>query len=129
MAPITALMNVLAGYRSPSKKHQQLRLQLHQQYFRWYQSSCSSINTRPNMKMNSLDAFIDLLELIRTNQSLPAIQPHLPVEVISEIILQGHLPPDRLRGKRLNGQLDMDIGTQPIIKMREFIKMFNYQLI
>jgi hypothetical protein len=69
------------------------------------------------MKMNSLDALIDLLEHIQKHQSNNS---DTAVSKTSELLLQGHLPPDRLQGKRVNGQLATDLGTEPIIYMREF---------
>jgi quinolinate synthase len=91
-------------------------------------STAGGCATCPYMKMNSLDALIDLLELIQTNQSPSHTDTTMTASTgsstsSSEMILRGHLPPDRLRGKRINGQLAMDLGTQPIVYMREFNKM------
>ena len=82
-------------------------------------STAGGCATCPYMKMNSLDALIDLLELIQQNTS----PSNTTATSHSETKLRGHLPPDRLRGKRIDGQLAMDLGTQPIVYMRDFNKM------
>jgi quinolinate synthase len=75
-------------------------------------STAGGCATCPFMKMNSLDALTDLLELIQKNQSQS--------NPTSELRLQQHLPPDRLFGKYISGRLATDLGTEPIVYMREF---------
>ena len=79
-------------------------------------STAGGCATCPYMKMNSLDTLIDLLELIQTNKA----PSDASASSRSEMTLRGHLPPDRLRGKSIDGQLATDLGTQPIVYMREF---------
>jgi quinolinate synthase len=74
-------------------------------------STAGGCATCPYMKMNSLDALINLLETIQKKQKN---------DTTSELRLRGHLPPDRLFGKSINGQLATDLGVEPIVYMREF---------
>ena len=76
-------------------------------------STAGGCATCPYMKMNSLDALMDLLELIQTN-----LKPNTAAS--QKMLLEKHLPADGLRGKRIDGQLATDLGTQPIVYMREF---------
>jgi hypothetical protein len=40
-----------------------------------------------------------------------------------EAILKTHLPPDRLRGKRIGGVDATDLGTEAILYMRQFMQL------
>ena len=57
------------------------------------------------MKMNDLDAVMDVLEMIRNEGTQ----------------LQKHLPPDRLSGKSINGQDAIELGSEAILFMRGFM--------
>jgi quinolinate synthase len=70
-------------------------------------STAGGCATCPFMKMNDLDALTDVLEMVKNG---------------SNDQLQHHLPPDRLRGKMIDGRSAMDLGTEPIVYMREFSK-------
>jgi quinolinate synthase len=70
-------------------------------------STAGGCATCPFMKMNHLDALIEVLERIRDGK-----YEHL----------QGHLPPDRLSGKSLNGVPAVELGTQSIQYMRYFMQ-------
>lgn len=74
-------------------------------------STAGGCATCPFMKMNDLDALMNVLEMIEDR---------------SEFKLQQHLPPDRLRGKFINGQPALELGTEAILYMRQFMK--NKQL-
>jgi quinolinate synthase len=80
-------------------------------------STAGGCATCPYMKMNSLDSLSDLMELIRNVQSQPRSDAQ---SLHSENLLQRHLPPDRLLGKWIDGRLASDLGTEPIVYMREF---------
>lgn len=70
-------------------------------------STAGGCATCPFMKMNHLDALMGVLQRIKDGQSQQ---------------LQGHLPPDRLSGKSLNGVPAVELGTQAIQYMRHFMK-------
>jgi quinolinate synthase len=70
-------------------------------------STAGGCATCPFMKMNHLDAVLEVLERIRDGQSEQ---------------LRGHLPPDRLSGKTLNGVPAVELGTQSIQYMRYFMQ-------
>jgi len=71
-------------------------------------STAGGCATCPFMKMNDLDALSDVLELVASRNN--------------EAELKKHLPPDRLRGKLIDGRPAIDFGTEPIVYMREFTK-------
>ena len=66
------------------------------------------------MKMNDLDAVQDIIELIGSKSSDGGINPQLQLSKL--------LPPNRLGGKQINGRDAIDLGTEPIVYMREFMK-------
>jgi quinolinate synthase len=68
-------------------------------------STSGGCATCPFMKMNHLDALMDVLELVRNGQ---------------DRTLSKHLPPDRLGGKFIQGRPAIEYGTEPIVYMREF---------
>lgn len=70
-------------------------------------STAGGCATCPFMKMNHLDALMGVLQRIKDGQTQQ---------------LQGHLPPDRLSGKSLNGVPAVELGTQAIQYMRHFMK-------
>lgn len=63
--------------------------------------------TCPFMKMNDLDALMDVLHLIGSDAN--------------GVKLRGHLPPDRLNGKEINGRSAVDLGSESIFYMRQFM--------
>jgi len=73
-------------------------------------STAGGCATCPFMKMNDLDALMDVLEMICNGDD--ATQQRL----------QRHLPPDRLSGKSINGRPALDLGTEPIAYMRHFMQ-------
>lgn len=79
-------------------------------------STAGGCATCPFMKMNNLDALINVLELIQQQQS------GSDASAAAANVLLKHLPPDRLRGKRIDGRPAVDLGTEPIVYMREFNK-------
>ena len=68
--------------------------------------------------MNDLDAVQDIIEMISSsttnNNNSNTIQ--------LELQLSKHLPPNRLEGKTIEGRDAIDLGTEPIVYMREFMK-------
>jgi hypothetical protein len=79
------------------------------------------------MKMNDLDALQDLIDMVDATQ-----QQQQPSDTTStsssssrrvEAILKTHLPPDRLRGKRIGGVDATDLGTEAILYMRQFMRL------
>jgi hypothetical protein len=39
----------------------------------------------------------------------------------SEVTLESHLPPNRLHGRQIQGKYAMDLGTEAILDMRQYI--------
>jgi len=72
-------------------------------------STAGGCATCPFMKMNDLDALNDVVDMVLTGE-----------EDIAR--LRGHLPPDRLQGKMLGGVKATDLGSEPILHMRHFMK-------
>ena len=71
-------------------------------------STAGGCATCPFMKMNDLDALSDIADMvIRKN---------------NELKLQSHLPPQRLIGKKIDGVDAVDLGSEPIMFMRHFMK-------
>ena len=77
-------------------------------------STAGGCATCPFMKMNDLDAVQDIIELIGSKSSDGGINPQLQLSKL--------LPPNRLGGKQINGRDAIDLGTEPIVYMREFMK-------
>jgi quinolinate synthase len=76
-------------------------------------STAGGCATCPFMKMNDLDALQDIVDMvIRSRSGSPK----------DEMRLTSHLPPNRLQGKKIAGIDAMDLGAQPILYMREFMK-------
>jgi quinolinate synthase len=73
-------------------------------------STAGGCATCPFMKMNNLDALQDIVDMVRSGSPK------------DEMRLTFHLPPSRLQGKRIGGVDAMDLGTMPILYMREFMK-------
>lgn len=71
-------------------------------------STAGGCATCPFMKMNHIDAVMDVLELMTDPQA--------------ETKLRGHLPPDRLRGKQIDGRDATELGVEAILYMRSFMK-------
>jgi quinolinate synthase len=71
-------------------------------------STAGGCATCPFMKMNDLDRVQDILDMVRTKGN--------------EVTLQGHLPPDRLSGRQINGKDAMDLGTEAILYMRNYMQ-------
>ena len=81
-------------------------------------STAGGCATCPFMKMNSLEALEDIIQMVHRTQ-----QGSSPKD---EAKLVTHLPPDRLRGKKIDGIDATDLGTEAILYMRHF--MANKQL-
>eukprot|EP00560_Eucampia_antarctica_P005052 CAMPEP_0197836912 /NCGR_PEP_ID=MMETSP1437-20131217/30432_1 /TAXON_ID=49252 ORGANISM="Eucampia antarctica, Strain CCMP1452" /NCGR_SAMPLE_ID=MMETSP1437 /ASSEMBLY_ACC=CAM_ASM_001096 /LENGTH=516 /DNA_ID=CAMNT_0043443473 /DNA_START=174 /DNA_END=1724 /DNA_ORIENTATION=- len=71
-------------------------------------STAGGCATCPFMKMNDLDALNDVIDLVIKNEH--------------EFKLKSFLPPDKLRGKKIDGTCAIDLGSEPIIFMRNFMK-------
>ena len=69
-------------------------------------STAGGCATCPFMKMNSLEALQDIVDM---------------VDEKNERILKTHLPPDRLSGKSIDGIDAMDLGSEAIIYMRHLM--------
>mmetsp|Transcript_11391 Transcript_11391/g.25004 ORF Transcript_11391/g.25004 Transcript_11391/m.25004 type:complete len:624 (+) Transcript_11391:196-2067(+) len=74
-------------------------------------STAGGCATCPFMKMNDLDAVHDVVDMISQQSSSSNI----------ELQLSKHLPPNRLAGKSINGKDAIELGTEPIMYMREFM--------
>lgn len=74
-------------------------------------STAGGCATCPFMKMNDLDAVHDVVDMISQQSSSSNI----------ELQLSKHLPPNRLAGKSINGKDAIELGTEPIVYMREFM--------
>ena len=79
-------------------------------------STAGGCATCPFMKMNHIDAVMDVLELVKENQ-----QADGAATAVSDKLAR-HLPPDRLQGKQIAGQDAMDLGVEAILYMRQFMK-------
>jgi len=77
-------------------------------------STAGGCATCPFMKMNDLDAVQDILDMIERCSSGESD--------ISRLQLSKHLPPNKLGGKQIDGRDAIDLGTEPIVYMREFMK-------
>ena len=71
-------------------------------------STAGGCATCPFMKINDLDALSDIVEMVLSGQH--------------EMKLKSHLPPQRLNGKTINGINAIDLGSEPILFMRHFMK-------
>jgi quinolinate synthase len=70
-------------------------------------STAGGCATCPFMKMNDLDALSDIVEMVLSGH---------------EMKLKSHLPPQRLNGKTINGINAIDLGSEPILFMRHYMK-------
>jgi len=70
-------------------------------------STAGGCATCPFMKMNDLDAVQDIIDMVDSGSS--------------EVILKSHLPPDRLKGKKIDGVSATELGVEPIMFMRDFM--------
>ena len=73
-------------------------------------STAGGCATCPFMKMNDIDAVLDIVEMIESGNEK------------DELKLVQHLPPNRLHGKEINGKNAVELGIEPIVYMREFMK-------
>lgn len=71
-------------------------------------STAGGCATCPFMKMNDLDALLNVL--------------HTAAQGDPQKILPSHLPTDRLSGKFLNGRSATELGSEAILYMREFMQ-------
>jgi len=67
--------------------------------------------------MNDLDAVHDVIDMI-ASQSGVSIES----SAANELQLSKHLPPNRLAGKFIDGKDAIELGIEPIVYMREFMK-------
>ena len=77
-------------------------------------STAGGCATCPFMKMNDLDAVQDIIDMIVRSSSDASNRLQLQ--------LNKHLPPNRLGGRQIDGRDAIDLGTEPIMYMREFMK-------
>eukprot|EP00984_Skeletonema_dohrnii_P021196 scaffold10517_cov118-Skeletonema_dohrnii-CCMP3373.AAC.3 len=77
-------------------------------------STAGGCATCPFMKMNDLDAVQDIVDMIGRSSSGGSDTLQLQ--------LNKHLPPNKLGGKKINGRDAIDLGTEPIVFMREFMQ-------
>jgi quinolinate synthase len=75
-------------------------------------STAGGCATCPFMKMNDLNSIQDILD--RKDRARQGSQR-------DEAQLLTHLPPQRLKGKMLNGVKATDLGSEPILYMRDFM--------
>mmetsp|Transcript_36158 Transcript_36158/g.61650 ORF Transcript_36158/g.61650 Transcript_36158/m.61650 type:complete len:633 (-) Transcript_36158:118-2016(-) len=75
-------------------------------------STAGGCATCPFMKMNDLDAVHDIVDMISEQRTSKT----------NELQLSKHLPPNRLAGKKISGKDAIEMGTEPIVYMREFMK-------
>lgn len=71
-------------------------------------STAGGCATCPFMKMNDLDALGDVADMV--------------IKKENEMKLRSHLPPQRLAGMKINGRDAIDLGSEPILFMRHFMK-------
>jgi len=90
-------------------------------------STAGGCATCPFMKMNDLDAVHDLVDMIQSmrgaddgNDGNDGDTNNYRNKV--ELQLRKHLPPNRLKGKSINGRDAIELGSEPIVFMRHFMK-------
>ena len=76
-------------------------------------STAGGCATCPFMKMNDLDRVHDIIEMVKGTKSASSD---------SGSKLQSHLPPNRLEGKLINGLDAVDLGSEAILYMRQFMQ-------
>jgi len=74
-------------------------------------SAAGGCATCPFMKMNDLDAVHDIVDMIAERSTGD-----------NELRLSKHLPPNRLQGREIDGKNAIELGIEPIVYMREFMK-------
>ena len=87
-------------------------------------STAGGCATCPFMKMNDLDAVHDIVDMIgRQQQQQRLMNANNSINSTKdELQLAKHLPPNRLVGKSINGRDAIDLGIEPIMYMRGFMK-------
>ena len=70
-------------------------------------STAGGCATWPFMKMNDLNVLQNIIDMVESGDK--------------EMTLKAHLPPDRLRGKSINGVKAMDLGVESIMYMKDFM--------
>jgi quinolinate synthase len=73
-------------------------------------STAGGCATCPFMKMNDLDALQDIIDMVEAGGTVNSTK------------LLAHLPPDRLRGKSIDGVDATELGTEAILYMRQFMQ-------
>lgn len=81
-------------------------------------STAGGCATCPFMKMNDYDAVLDILEMVSSTQQHVNDKSNTDYTVT----LTKHLPPQRLAGKSIGGRPAVEVGSEPILYMREFSK-------
>lgn len=92
-------------------------------------STAGGCATCPFMKMNDLDALTDLITMVndakdfnnKTTSSSNNNHNQKRSKNLSELSLNGHLPPQRLQNIKLNGINAVELGVLPIMHMRHFM--------
>ena len=79
-------------------------------------STAGGCATCPFMKMNDLDTVHDVIDMIASAKSSDSSSSS------NELQLSKHLPPNRLAGKFIDGKDAIELGIEPIVYMREFMK-------
>lgn len=70
-------------------------------------STAGGCATCPFMKMNDLDRVQDIIQMVRQGSTQQ---------------LKKHLPPNRLQGRKINGQDATELGSEAILYMRQFMQ-------
>mmetsp|Transcript_1684 Transcript_1684/g.2292 ORF Transcript_1684/g.2292 Transcript_1684/m.2292 type:complete len:563 (+) Transcript_1684:140-1828(+) len=78
-------------------------------------STAGGCATCPFMKMNDLDNLQDVIDMVARTQGASGSSK-------DELILKSHLPPDRLRGRQIGNVDAIDLGSEPILYMRDFME-------
>jgi quinolinate synthase len=78
-------------------------------------STAGGCATCPFMKMNDLNSLIDVIDMVGANQKQGGAGDEAK-------ILNEFLPPNRIQGRTINGVSAVDLGSQPILYMRQFMK-------
>jgi quinolinate synthase len=71
-------------------------------------STAGGCATCPFMKMNDLDALHDVVDMVEADPQSPK--------------LKAFLPPDRVQGKKIDGVSAVELGSEPILFMRQFMQ-------
>ena len=92
-------------------------------------SAAGGCATCPFMKMNDLDAVHDIIDMIGRVRSSTSgggggggatASNNNPTR--DELRLSGHLPPNRLGGMYIDGRDAVELGTEPIVYMRDLMR-------